>query len=685
MKNLSFLIAFFCILALNSVKAQQCSAGFTFLSNGLTVNFTDSSWANGGIGSWEWDFGDSTTSTLQNPSHTYVQSGTYWVCLSISNIARTCTNSYCDTVQVFGPPPACTEFAFNDSIVDDTCGSVGGSIDIVNINGGNPPYSYDWSSGDTGSSLINLPPGNYTVTITDDNGCDTIMTYSVKSIVLPNFTYQLDSNGLAQFTSTGGGVGSTYSWSFGDSSFSILSSPNHTYAQSGTYQVCLSITDSNAVSCTFCDSVTVNIADPPKCDAGFSYAIDSTNTAIFTNTSTPIIGSTFNWNFGDGDSSSLTDPIHTYAFPGMYVVTLTMEDSNLNVCDFSDTIVIEFPAPCTAGFSVRIDTDSVFITSSAINYSDIKYYFGDGDSSNLIDPTHVYQRSGTYVICQIVSDTSKNCQDTICDTVVITIPVPCKAGFSYSANGDTVFFKNEASNFTKVIYEFGDGDSSSQTDPFHVYSQSGTYIVKQKIYNELTACEDSLIDTIQVSLSNACMASYQRTVDTTLTSRLFLLNTSTKFATHEYTWTFGDGTTAGVRTPTHRYQNRGTYQICLTVEDDSLNCISTFCDSLEIDNNTSKLIRVIDQLNKNEPKGPLFENLTVFPNPFAEQIIISIENISNENEVEYTIYDMRGLPMKEGKINQEESLIELRHLKSGIYLLLLEDERDSELRRIIKR
>lgn len=681
MKKGLFILLFFLGFAASGLKAQ-CNAFYTYVvdsSNPLTVNFSDSSSAARGVASWLWDFGDSDTSTLQHPQHTYLQAGTYITCLTVADTMG-CFDSFCDTIVVTSLPTPCNVlFTFNDSIVDDTCGKTDASISILNLSGGLSPYAYSWSNGDSASSIVNILAGIYTLTITDADGCDSISSFTVSNIVNPNFTY-VDSNGVVDFTSTS--TGSTYLWDFGDGDTSNLSNPSHTFAQVGKYQVCLTITDSNNVPCTFCDSVSINEIVVP-CMAGFTYVENANNLVTFTNTSTPVIGSTFKWDFGDGDTSSAVNVNHTYNIAGVYVVILDVEDSNKTACSFSDTIFIELSLPCEADFDFAVNQDSVFFQDNAFNYTEIKYFFGDGDSSDQANPTHVYAQNGTYVVCQRITNSNTACQDEFCDTVEINIPPPCKAGFSYTIIEDTVVLQNEASNYSRLSYEFGDDNGSNEENPKHVYSQKGIYVIKQKVYNDITLCVDSIMDTIEISFPSLCVALYEQAVDTTLRNNLFLLNRSSKFNTHDYAWTFGDGNMANGRTPTHRYTAFGDYEVCLTVNDDSIKCSATFCDSISVTANSSTLLKVIDEIVRDKPKGNLFENLNVFPNPFSEQIIISIENISEE--LNYTIYDYSGLPRKEGKINQMESIIELKHLKSGIYLLLLEGERDSELRKIVKR
>ena len=103
------------VLTILFAKAQ-CQADFSYVQNGTTIVFTDLSFINQGWSTnysvtWEWDFGDGTISTQQNPTHTYVNNGMYTPCLTViyfdSVIINTCISIYCDSIVVGnGLPPS---------------------------------------------------------------------------------------------------------------------------------------------------------------------------------------------------------------------------------------------------------------------------------------------------------------------------------------------------------------------------------------------------------------------------------------------------------------------------------------------------------------------------------------------------------------------------------------------------
>ena len=103
------------VLTILFAQAQQCQADFIYMQNGPTTIFTDLSFVNQGWSTnysvtWEWDFGDGTISTQQNPTHTYANNGIYWVCLIVtyfdSTTINSCTSFYCDSIFVGNSIPA---------------------------------------------------------------------------------------------------------------------------------------------------------------------------------------------------------------------------------------------------------------------------------------------------------------------------------------------------------------------------------------------------------------------------------------------------------------------------------------------------------------------------------------------------------------------------------------------------
>jgi hypothetical protein len=200
--------------------------------------------------------------------------------------------------------------------------------------GGTPSYSYSIDNGSTyqtSNIFTGLAAGVYVVYVMDNHGCISIYTVIVGSG---------NSGCQASFTSTG--IGCTaqfigtgaydYWWSFGDGSSDSGISVTHTYTIDASYYVCMYAYDQNGMICdTVCDYIIIMGCDSTLCEADFYPYIDSSCTAFFTNIS---IGATsFQWYFGDGNSSNQINPQHTYTDMGPYTVVLIAYDIQGFPCD----------------------------------------------------------------------------------------------------------------------------------------------------------------------------------------------------------------------------------------------------------------------------------------------------------------------------------------------------------------
>jgi PKD repeat protein len=242
------------------------TASFTSqnVCEGIATPFADMSTSNNGpITNWDWNFGDSNTSTLQNPTHTYAAAGTYNVQLIVTN-----SNNDKDTVimpvDVYPNPVATFTTTGNGGCAPACIDFMGlGSVSSGSI------VSYSWDFGDGNFSTAQNPTHCYAVdgtympalTVTTNNGCT--HTYSSPITVIPSPTADFNSSvagSAATFTNTTtGGTGPyTYTWDFGDGSpADNTANPSHTYAIDGTYNVCLVAIDVNNCSDTTCHSVTI--------------------------------------------------------------------------------------------------------------------------------------------------------------------------------------------------------------------------------------------------------------------------------------------------------------------------------------------------------------------------------------------------------------------------------------------
>ncbi|MGA9029817.1 MAG: PKD domain-containing protein, partial [Methanoregula sp.] len=310
----------------------------SFISNAssgnvpLTVQFMDSSLNT--PTSWTWLFGDGGISSLQNPAHIYTTPGTYTVTLIASNSAGSNTATY----QGYITATKAASVPIVSFVTNVTSGSPPLSVQFLDTST-NSPSSWVWSFGDGGTSASPNPvhtyttQGSYAVTLTATNSAGsntssvsnfiTINQVTVVPMALFKTTVTSGYEPLTvQFVDSSTNSPNSWVWSFGDGGTSTLQNPAHTYAAAGSYTVTLTVSNamgSNTVSQP--GYITVNAAIPV---ASFIANVTSGINPLgvqFTDTSnnTP---TGWYWTFGDGGTSTLQNPTHTFTSVGSYAISL---------------------------------------------------------------------------------------------------------------------------------------------------------------------------------------------------------------------------------------------------------------------------------------------------------------------------------------------------------------------------
>jgi PKD repeat protein len=232
---------------------------------------------------------------------------------------------------------------------------------------------------------------------------------------------------------------------------------------------------------------------PPPCHADFYPALPppppNPLSVHFINTSIGAFGP-WSWQFGDGTTSNLFDPIHDFAAPGVYHVTLSMGDSALGGCFDSETHEIHVGdstgGGCHAEFTWYCDSNQMQKTVHFINQSigaGITWHwsFGDSTFSNDQNPTHTYANNGLYHVCLTITATNPQCTDTRCHDVPIGPPPPpgCQSWFNHMPNWLHISFEGHLPMNAPATYAwtFGDGASGNGKNIDHNYAAAGFYSV----------------------------------------------------------------------------------------------------------------------------------------------------------------------------------------------------------------
>jgi len=252
-------------------------------------------------------------------------------------------------------------------------------------------------------------------------------------------------------------------WDFGDGNISYEENPLHTYELDGEYVVSLTIQDSvNGCESSIGQIVIVNENDTTLCYADFTYELSEDNhkQVFFTDLSSPNIDYWF-WDFGDGQFSEDTNPVHTYTTEGLYRVILSVM-SNQNECNevIAKDISIFDSVNCNVDFNYQLDTINntpytyIFNDASSDGITDWQWDFGDGEFSYESNPVHIYNSAGTYNVCLMASSNnpSISCSGLVCKE--ITTPSYYNFGGQVFIDGFTINIEeNDSSNIaTAYLY-----------------------------------------------------------------------------------------------------------------------------------------------------------------------------------------------------------------------------------------
>lgn len=550
-----------------------------FTSNGqegcspFIVQFTDQSSNNPSSWSWTFEGGLPNTSTEQNPVILYENEGEFDVTLTVTNESGSNTITFEDYIQVQSAPIANFTYSVNGNTVLFTNTS-SGTID-----------SYSWNFGDNSSSIEENPvhtyleDGTYEVFLTVSNECGS-STFSINieidTEVQANFTSDVTS-GCAPLTvafSDDSQNATAWAWTFegGNPSTSTDQNPTIIYHDAGTYNVQLIASNGTDTDTLVLESmITVN--DVPVAD--FDVELNGLE-ATFTDNSSN--ATDYSWNFGDGNSSDLANPVHQYEQGGAYIVTLSVSN-DCGTAELQDTLTItDLP---TANFNTSttsgcIPFNIMFTNESSSNTDEYSWVFEGGTpaTSDEENPTVVYNEAGTFDVTLIVSNSSGN--DTLVRNDYIIVGLDPIAEFTSSANGNEVSFTNQSMNADSYSWDFGDGNSSDEEDPVHTYEMDGAYTVTLVASNGCGSSTKEIVVTVVTDVT--ADASADVTEGCTPLSVIFENLSSDNATTFEWLFEGGTPSTSTLENPTVVYNEAGLFDVRLIASN------GTFKDTVQLNN-----------------------------------------------------------------------------------------------------
>jgi len=551
----------------------------------VNVNFSDESIADGVITSWNWDFGDGNTSTVQNTTHNYTTAGDYDVTLIVTT-SKGCKDTivYNDLIHVYPRPTV-------NFSADRTQGCE--NPFVVNFTEtATEDASWLWDFGDGDTSTLQNPshaytmPGSYGVrlTVTSANGC-TRSRFKANYIVVtsPVADFSADvTRGCADLTvqfndeSTSSDAVNGWKWFFGDGDSSMLQNPLHTYTSVGQFDVVLVIKTISGCYDTIVQPGYIAAGDTPTVVFGSDRRHVCLGTPINFFDSTAI-GDEWHWDFGDGGSSTDSTPTYTYTDTGAFSVTLVVLSNGCSdTLTIDDYVSISPPRAAMDPVFNCVNPYEVVINDISLGPDEWSWNFGDSTTSTAQNNTHTYASTGNYTIHLFVRDTSSNCVDSTDMVIRITDPVAGFSGTNLSGCSPLIVnFTSNSIDADSYLWLFGDGDSSTQQNPIKQYDTTGVFDVKLVI-TDIHGCTDTIVkdDYVTVYGAHAWFQADTLYGCTPLNVEYSDLSTSFLGTITGWSWDFGDSTTSALQNPTKTYFEPGIYSIGLRVED-SNGCVDS--------------------------------------------------------------------------------------------------------------
>src|SRR5438128_7779185 len=303
--------------------------------------------------------------------------------------------------------------------------------------GGSPPYAYSWNFGDgLGSSTVQSPTysygstGSYTVILLTRDSVGATATASNSVTIARNnnaLTANISANTnnpqseqtvLFTASAVGGTAPYTYAWNFGDGSTDVGAAPSHTYSSSGIFDVTVTVTDSNSQTTSGSQLITVSNPLPLfQFSVGFDYQPRSVTTATTVVFTTSVTGGTspyhYQWDLGDGATSSGAYTSHLYAYSGTYTIQLTVTDNSGQSYSTSQTVTVigSQIQPLTTDFNYKpthttVDTTVTFAAAATGGTGPYTFGWDLGDASTATGTNidHMYTKASNYTVVLTTTD-----------------------------------------------------------------------------------------------------------------------------------------------------------------------------------------------------------------------------------------------------------------------------------------
>lgn len=664
----------------SSLFAQNVSFTATPLSGcaPLKVNFNNTSGSQAKF--YEWYFGDgSDVDTAKNANHIFTNTGEYYVTLYAYYSNGNFLGEYSEIISVKG---AGSDFYVSkDSICPGETvyfSYWGGIIDSLQWNFGDGLTSdQDWAE----HTYNTLGTNQILLIVYSECGIDTLKKEVVVSNNVVPEVYFYTSSSYAcpgdDVVFYAWGEYDSFVWDFGDGKMDSLNiEATHNFLNYGTYNVTLTATNSCGKSNSTTQQVLIDstkVPDPPY--FYFDKNIACPGEVIhFESYAGTVSG--YLWDFGDGKTSSMQNPSHAFDVAGVYLVTLNVYNGCNASNSYSDSLIIDNSAIPQFYFdAVNYEAcpgDSlIFYTDfEAVSYL---WDFGDGSSSTVATSflgmfiiKHAYANPGTFNVSLTVENQCGNSATDVVSVNIGAVGIPVDGGLFVDGllNSPTL---NSCSEYQFIAWggvsyqwNFGDGNSSNESFPYHAYDSIGNYNVSVVVTNGCGLTETyseniTVLDGVEGGINIPAM-------DTTDKLLPCVNYTFEGYGGEAYSWNFGDGNTGTGSETAHAFDSAGTYYISVIITNECGN-EETFTKKVVIQGACTSIEDVF--------AGNV---LKIYPNPANNYVNLeySLDRASLVSTEIYDLYGRRILNVSDAKLpGKHIRLINLQDLNvsEGIYIV----------------
>jgi gliding motility-associated-like protein len=550
-----------------------------------------------------WNFGDPNanagnpnTSTAQNPTHNYSNTGTYTISLTVTDAS----GCFDDTVMVRTLSVTPT---LNYPALAPVCQSVTGTVSVATAtvtNGvtGSGTYSGPGTDAAGNFNPSVAGPGTHTITytFTSTGGCIATLTSTITVNPKPNASFSIPSgclpaNGFVQFTYNGSvGAGQTYLWNFGDPNAnagnpntSTAQNPTHNYSVAGNYVI--TVTATNSAGCTD-DSTfnaTLNLIPALNYPALPAVCQSVTGTvSVATATVTNGVTGTGVYSGPGTDAAGNFNP--SVAGAGTHTITYTFTGTGSCTASTTQTVTVT-PKPA-ASFAyapnacLPTNGQVQFTYNGSVsagqtylwNFGDPNANAGNPNTSTAQSPTHNYTNTGSYTISLSVTSASGCTDDTTIVRTLSVTPELSWAALTSVCQGTAPVSIATASVINGVtgtgVYSGPGTNASGQFDPNA--AGAGTHTITYT-FTSSGGCIASTSQTITVNAKPNASFSFTNAACLPTNGLVQFTYNGTTSAGQTYLWNFGDPNanagnpnTSTAQNPTHNYTNTGNYTITVT-------------------------------------------------------------------------------------------------------------------------